>query len=1091
MKQVSSNITGSLILNGIDVTTTVVSSSIWSGSFSTRVSNLESFSGSINSYTSSNNTNISNLNIASSSLNTFTGSAASRLSSLEATTGSLNTASGSAITRLGALETTTGSLNTASGSAITRLNALESTSGSLNTASGSAITRLNSLETTTGSLNTASGSAITRLGNLETASGSAITRLNSLESVTGSYATTSSNNFVGTQYISNTVNPTGFTTTSSLYTDGGLRVTKDAYISGTLYLNNVTVYGTQSVNYITSSQLDISDNIINVNTATPNVRFGGLAVYDSGSTSLTGSLLWDSQNNNWVYSNPSGSGNYDSSMVIMGPRNASTLGNEQGLNCNYLVLGHGSHHTTSSAIFHDGTNTCFYGNSYISSSGLACFANTVCTPTLVVNKSNPVLYINACNNETSTIGFTQPAVTGYNGFIKVSTGLGDRAMTFGLSAAGTNNDATELIRLDDSGVTCFSSSVCAPSFIGGTMSGTTIYGSTAVCSPIGKFTSCIDAGSGTFSGDILANGSSIFTKSTSGGYQISLNAQTSPMKLRFDDLTGAAYGAISFQAGNGTGGFVDRLAIASTGVACFSSTVCAANLISSGQICSVGDNKNLDIGGVAVIRGNGSAYNTHYFTTGASNVAKYIQYNASGTAINQISAGEHSYFNSGCNVGIGTTTPISSLMVSKTLASNQTYLTLDNKTNSKYNWGIDWAVLDSTNIPVAAIRAIYPVDNDVSLGFYTYNGSGNVSERMRITSGGEVGIGVTPTAGNRFWVKGSSTTSGDTSLYIQNSAGTSMLTVKNSNTTHIGVLTGGGETLNVSTTMAVRANLTGAEQTIFHVGNTGSGVNDGYMRLLRDGVAKVLIAADNSRGGDTYFNGGGNVGIGTTSPKSLLEVANTHNGGSGGSILTLSSITNAAYGQCMVLQGYFNDSGNGECGILGAVSIEKWRPAGQCNGGDIAFYTRTPAGSNMNNPTERARIYNNGAAKFAMNGINTAILQRAVSVPPNSCANICFDMSTDIPGKGAGWVFQADIYVSGYGSAGSSGLVYRSSVGGYDGHYIGVGSYHQSSVQVKCASGVDIAFYNPSGSPTLLGVTIYNCSGAYTHVGTMRMVLTY
>ena len=95
------------------------------------------------------------------------------------------------------------------------------------------------------------------------------------------------------------------------------------------------------------------------------------------------------------------------------------------------------------------------------------------------------------------------------------------------------------------------------------------------------------------------------------------------------------------------------------------------------------------------------------------------------------------------NVGIGTSSPISSLMVSKTLASNQTYLTLDNKTNSKYNWGIDWAVLDSTNVPVAAIRAIYPVDNDISLGFYTYNGSGNVTERMRITSGGNVGIGNT------------------------------------------------------------------------------------------------------------------------------------------------------------------------------------------------------------------------------------------------------------------------------------------------------------------------------------------------------------
>ena len=36
----------------------------------------------------------------------------------------------------------------------------------------------------------------------------------------------------------------------------------------------------------------------------------------------------------------------------------------------------------------------------------------------------------------------------------------------------------------------------------GTITGTTIYGSTAVCSPVGKFTTCIDAGSGTFSGAV-------------------------------------------------------------------------------------------------------------------------------------------------------------------------------------------------------------------------------------------------------------------------------------------------------------------------------------------------------------------------------------------------------------------------------------------------------------------------------------------------------------------------------------------------------------------------------------------------------------
>jgi hypothetical protein len=170
----------------------------------------------------------------------------------------------------------------------------------------------------------------------------------------GKYATTGSNTLTGNQYLSSTAVPNGFSnTTASLYTDGGLQVTKDAYFSSSLYIKgDLTVYGTQSVNYITSSQLNISDNIITVNTATPSVRFGGIGVIDSGSlgTGLTGSLLWDSQNNVWIYTNPSG-GLYDGGMVLMGPPNYSSTGNEVGITANALAKGAGSHHMTSSGIF--------------------------------------------------------------------------------------------------------------------------------------------------------------------------------------------------------------------------------------------------------------------------------------------------------------------------------------------------------------------------------------------------------------------------------------------------------------------------------------------------------------------------------------------------------------------------------------------------------------------------------------------------------------------------------------------------------------------------------------------------------------------
>jgi hypothetical protein len=183
-----------------------------------------------------------------------------------------------------------------------------------------------------------------------TTSGSLSSRVTIIE---GQDATTGSNTFTGVQYISQASNAISFTSTASLYTDGGLRVAKDSFISGTAYFNNIIVYGTSSIQYITSSQVNVGTNIITVNTDTPAVRFGGLAVFDSGSTQLTGSIFWDSEKNHWVYSNPSGS-SYSGGMLMSGPR-SSALGDEQGTLNNYVMKGQGGDHITSSQIIDDGT----------------------------------------------------------------------------------------------------------------------------------------------------------------------------------------------------------------------------------------------------------------------------------------------------------------------------------------------------------------------------------------------------------------------------------------------------------------------------------------------------------------------------------------------------------------------------------------------------------------------------------------------------------------------------------------------------------------------------------------------------------------
>jgi hypothetical protein len=78
-------------------------------------------------------------------------------------------------------------------------------------------------------------------------------------------------------------------------------------------------------------------------------------------------MLWDSDKNRWIYSNPSGS-NYDGGMIMSGPRNTTGLGNEQGTLLNYVMKGQGGDHITSSQIVDDGTTVQISGSLIVTGS---------------------------------------------------------------------------------------------------------------------------------------------------------------------------------------------------------------------------------------------------------------------------------------------------------------------------------------------------------------------------------------------------------------------------------------------------------------------------------------------------------------------------------------------------------------------------------------------------------------------------------------------------------------------------------------------------------------------------------------------------
>ena len=143
----------------------------------------------------------------------------------------------------------------------------------------------------------------------------------------------------------------------------------NATILGNLTINqNLNVLGSASIQYLTSSQLNIGDNIISVNAANPAIRFGGFSVIDSGSSPATsGSILFDSQNNQWVFLHQT-AGTVTSSVLLMGPETYNNLGNETYITQNKLIKSTGIEHLSESNITDNGTDVIVNSNTQVTGS---------------------------------------------------------------------------------------------------------------------------------------------------------------------------------------------------------------------------------------------------------------------------------------------------------------------------------------------------------------------------------------------------------------------------------------------------------------------------------------------------------------------------------------------------------------------------------------------------------------------------------------------------------------------------------------------------------------------------------------------------
>jgi hypothetical protein len=544
-----------------------------------RVGNLEVSTGSLNSFTSSISTTIKNkLNtegVISGSVqvtisdttgySTFSSSLSSsisdiivdnlgqddRLDLLETSSASLNSFTSSINTTIKDKLNTEGVVSGSSQIILSGTTGFSVVSASLSSLSSSiSITnfnqddRLNSIETSTGSLNSftssinttikdklnaenvVSGSSqidITSATGYSTFSSSIATtdlnqenRLTSIENKTGSYATTGSNIFIGAQTISGSV----------------------------IIRENLTVLGSSSITYTTSSQLRVDDNVIVVNTSNPAERFGGLQVYDSGSAGeATGSLFWDSQKNRWVYQNSS-EASYGGGVLLSGPRSSGSLGDELTLTSGKIARSAGGDHLNDSIITEYNATTIGING------GLEITGSILSTVTPLVSGSSQVSFNGITDKPTLVSGSSQVS---FNSISDVPSGIVSGSSQV-LSGTGIWSGSAQL----PAGVVSGSSQVSFGS-ISGVPSGL-VSGSAQVLNGSGVWSGSAQLPSGVVSGSsqVLA-GTTIHSGSffngisvVSGSAQISFNGITDKptlvsgsSQISFGGLTGVPSGLVS------------------------------------------------------------------------------------------------------------------------------------------------------------------------------------------------------------------------------------------------------------------------------------------------------------------------------------------------------------------------------------------------------------------------------------------------------------------------------------------------------------------------------------------------------------------
>ena len=159
----------------------------------------------------------------------------------------------------------------------------------------------------------------------------------------------------------------------------------------------------------------------------------------------------------------------------------------------------------------------------------------------------------------------------------------------------------------------------------------------------------------------------------------------------------------------------------------------------------------------------------------------------------------------------------------------------------------------------------------------TADGASTVTERMRIDSAGNVGIGATSPTSRLFVAESANNDAGTPTAWLEKSgsatttAGNQVLAIEARATTS-------GYQTNTEANIGFYAGRTGAQADNVHISSIGSILTSGTSGSNHNGAVIVSTAAAGAAPAERMrIDSAGNVGIGTSSPSANLEISNAGN----------------------------------------------------------------------------------------------------------------------------------------------------------------------------------------------------------------------